>query len=291
MSEVKFASMYCESSQNLGDEIQCIAASRLLPRIDTMVARERLSSVTEDVVVPMNAWFGPADLSWPPAPSVRPLYFGFHLTHRHSSPEKVLSTEGVEHLQNHGPIGCRDTQTEKLLRAKGIDTFTSWCATLTLPRRQSEPKNGRVFLVNADYVPVPAALRNGAVVVNQNVHLGLSPSTQRAMAEDLLVAYRDRARLVITTKIHCAMPCAAMGIPTVFIGDARNVTRLEPVSRILPVNQFRHSSNRLLRTINRSRANVAFMRSVDWDPSPIDYESEKDQARRNFEKSLERALE
>ena len=35
-------------------------------------------------------------------------------------------------------------------------------------------------------------------------------------AKELLDFYRDNAGLIITKRIHCAMPCAAMGIPVIF---------------------------------------------------------------------------
>jgi hypothetical protein len=38
------------------------------------------------------------------------------------------------------------------------------------------------------------------------------------IAGELLDFYRRRAARVVTTRIHCAMPCFAMGIPTVFVG-------------------------------------------------------------------------
>ncbi|HEY0092602.1 MAG TPA: polysaccharide pyruvyl transferase family protein, partial [Flavobacterium sp.] len=37
-----------------------------------------------------------------------------------------------------------------------------------------------------------------------------------AMAEDLLNKYA-RAKLVITSRIHCALPCLAMGTPVIFV--------------------------------------------------------------------------
>ena len=287
---MRYASMICERSRNLGDEIQGIAAARLLPRVDGFVPRERLDQVDVATVVVLNGWFGPRDLSWPPSPHVHPVYFGFHITARHDSVERVLSPDGVEHLRGSGPIGCRDDRTRALLEDRGIEAFTSWCATMTLPRRDRAPSQGKVFLVNADYVPVPSALARGAVRVDHNVHLPLRPSTQRALAEDLLATYRDRARLVITTKIHCAMPCAAMGIPTVFIGDVQGNPRLEPVSRMLPVNQFRHPVGRVRRTLNRSRLNRAFLGSVDWEPPVVDYEDEKAVAIERFQEQLDRAV-
>src|SRR5690606_24210023 len=54
----------------------------------------------------------------------------------------------------------------------------------------------------------------------------LSTATRFATAKELLKYYRDEAGLVITSRIHCAMPCAAMGIPVVYTGVREGRTRV-----------------------------------------------------------------
>ena len=44
----------------------------------------------------------------------------------------------------------------------------------------------------------------------------------REAAEKQLEEYRRHARLVITSALHCAQPCLAMGIPVVFIKPEYN---------------------------------------------------------------------
>src|SRR5690606_9989326 len=55
--------------------------------------------------------------------------------------------------------------------------------------------------------------------------------------EALLKRY-CRAKLVITTKIHCALPCLAMGVNVILIHPNLNDPRLQSVSKFLRVYSF-----------------------------------------------------
>lgn len=287
---MQYASMYCEASRNIGDEVQSVAVERLLPRVDRRVAREGLASVTDGpVAVVLNGWFGPNRLTWPPHPSVRPVFFGFHVTNKYDSVSRIVREDLRPYYERFGPIGCRDSATRSLMEGIGVEAVTSWCATMTLDRRPERmPSAQKVFLVNADYVPVPPHLRKVGVSISQQVQATLRPSTKRAMAEDLLEMYRTEARLIITTKIHCALPCAAMGIPTVFIGDSAS-PRLEPVQTVLPINQYVHSSNAVVRRFTRTAANRSFIKSVDWDPDAPNFEANKETSKALFVRLLDQA--
>ena len=57
----------------------------------------------------------------------------------------------------------------------------------------------------------------------------ISDEKRFEIAEDLLRRYA-RAKFVITSRIHCALPCLALGTPVVFINsfqDKSNLSRLE----------------------------------------------------------------
>ncbi len=49
---------------NLGDEIQTISASRLLPAVDGYVSREALNEVKEPCIVSLNGFFMDSE-NWP----------------------------------------------------------------------------------------------------------------------------------------------------------------------------------------------------------------------------------
>ncbi|MBI3703021.1 MAG: polysaccharide pyruvyl transferase family protein, partial [Rhizobiales bacterium] len=78
-------------------------------------------------------------------------------------------------------------------------------------------------------------------------------------AEEFLEIYRSRAKLIVTTLLHCALPAIAMGIPvvpfyplnneTAHASDRERFSSLEGLSRVYRFEEIDH---------------------VDWNPAPID---------------------
>lgn len=207
---------------NLGDEIQSLAAEQFLPHIDTYLDRDTLAHVKIDKhFLIMNGWFSHfPEYCFPPSDSIIPIFVGFHITSDNKTKDIFLSPKGIEYFKRHEPIGCRDKFTAELLAAKGIKSFYSKCLTLTFPKREAEPKEGKVFIVDAVMkVPIPESLREKAFIVThgETVHSLYDNKIKIAQAKSLLEAYRNEASLVITTRLHCALPCIAMGIPVVFL--------------------------------------------------------------------------
>ncbi len=211
---MKFAVLSYLRATNLGDEIQSIAARGLMPRVDVEIARENLKEFrsTEKHVLLMNGWFthDPPN-EFPPADDIIPIYYGFHITP--NAGEFFTSAECVAHFKKWQPIGCRDRGTMELLRNAGIDAFYSKCLTLTFPKRSVEPVNGKTFLVD-----VPGSYKKfGDVVRITHEHKLDGTERKSVRAQELLDRYRDEAKLVVTSRLHCALPCQAMGIPVIFV--------------------------------------------------------------------------
>src|SRR5690606_21919923 len=98
------------------------------------------------------------------------------------------------------------------------------CLTLTFPTRLRAATQRKVLLVD---VPeplrriVPEELSRGAMPVSHEVQDIYGETIKFDIARHLLSLYRDQARLVITTRLHCTLPCLAMGIPVIFFADTR----------------------------------------------------------------------
>lgn len=285
---LKYEGKSFEGTFNLGDDIQSMAAGRLLPRVDGYVARDRLNEVNEPCVVSMNGYFM-GEANWPPSPLIEPIFFAFHIAPKWE--RVVCSPCGIEYLKRHQPIGCRDRGTVAILHKYGVEAYYSGCVTLTFDRRSVEPENGRVFIVGGsskDFLSVvPREIRDDAILVNQaKVELPFIewPVRQR-LAENLLATYRDRASLVITSKIHCAMPCVAMGIPVVFVYNQRKISdyRVEIIRDYVKINYVGESF------LHRKIVNRFASGNIDWRPAPLDIEKRKGEIRAGYLEAFERA--
>lgn len=117
---------------NIGDYIQGVAANQFM-HAEVVLNRERLDSYDgDDVKVIMNGWFMHNPSRFPPSPRILPLFVAFHVSPRIA--ETLLTDEVVAYLRQHSPIGCRDVQTLKILKERGVDAYFSACLTLTLGR-------------------------------------------------------------------------------------------------------------------------------------------------------------
>ncbi len=259
---------------NLGDEIQTIAATRLLPTVDGYVSREALNKVTLPCVVSLNGFFMDS-LNWPPSDYVVPIPFAFHISKKYK--QNICSPEGLRYLKQHAPIGCRDKGTLKILEEHGVDAYYSKCLTLTFDKREKPPENGKVHIVGVTGTlqkVIPDSILSNSVYVNQSkIMLPHVPcQTRRELATHLLDYYKNNASLVITSRIHCAIPCIAMGIPVVFLYNSRKrssdyrVHIIEDFIGINYVNEFLLFS----KTVAKH-----YSKKINWVPHPINIEEEK----------------
>ena len=283
--------MEYQRSWNIGDEIQTLAIAQHLPNVAGFVDRDELSAWSGDpFAVVMQGWFTKDERTFPVAPQITPVWLGFHLGDhvRHILHRDEVRTA----FRETGPIGCRDARTVDLLTAAGIDAYVSGCMTTTFPKRTVDPVDGgRVYLVDTSGVPLPDHLRGpDSVRVTHQGAAWWSQDAKRVLARDLLEEYRLHARLVVTTRLHCALPCVAMGIPVVFVGDMSD-TRLSPIQGLAEIISFPHE----LRTdtpANRVRRRSHWLREMkdrDWTGFAADIESEKARRIRMIHEGLHEA--
>ena len=215
----KYAILSYLNSRNFGDEIQSIAARNCMPRVDGEIARENLKTFTSKVkhILVMNGWFcRKPESEFPPSPDIIPVYYGFHIA-RHAS-DFLTTPECIAHFKKWQPIGCHDQGTVQFLKNKGIDAFYSKCLTLTFPRRKKEPKNGKVFVVDVPDSVLPKDIKSNAVIAtHKHDHDHFGDGWKKQQAQKLLDTYKNEAKLVITSRLHCALPCQAMGIPVIYL--------------------------------------------------------------------------
>ncbi len=238
---------------NVGDNIQSLAAKQYLPTVDTYINREHLADYNGDKMkVIMNGWFTHNIHNWVPSDAIEPLFVSFHINN--TAAPYMLSEKGIAYLKKHQPIGCRDQFSADTLKAKGIDAYFTGCLTLTLDTYKVDDslRGEEIYIVDPlysyptwekmtyDWKQFIRSIQSGkvfkignkekhianfidkevlekAIYINQEPPANTYNDVQKfQMAEDLLHKYA-KAKLVITSRIHCALPCLAMGTPVIFV--------------------------------------------------------------------------
>ena len=263
---MKFACLKYNISNNLGDQIQSLAARQFLPRVDTWLNRDSLrqKQVEAEHVLIMNGWFSHfPEQCFPPNKRIAPVFFGFHMSDWKNAQTIKYFTEKVclQYFKQHEPIGCRDQTTMSILRAHGIQAFYSKCLTLTFPTRKNQPQKGSVFLVDIPGISVPKMYASKLKFLSHDVSDELNNQEKLQAARHLLDTYRNQADLVITSRLHCALPCIAMGIPVVFIGNP---------------DDYRLSILKDLGQMIYTREDVQKrFTEIDWQPKHLSIKNEK----------------
>jgi len=264
-------------TQNLGDDIQTLAAAQFLPKIDFIIERdhprlsknlrEKLRSNTHVKVI-MNGWFTHKPLSWMPDPLLKPLFVSFHI---HPPISKVFlgRKSVVEYLKHNEPIGARDFYTFRMLNELDIASFFSGCLSLVLDYRYKFSKK----IINHDYIllcdldkEVVDMIKDILIerripyisfhqkLFTSSLELLLPQGVKRiirrvigengyqlasAILYELFDASKIResiiwnrmklaekylaviahSRLVITSRLHTALPALSFGVPVIFVNN------------------------------------------------------------------------
>lgn len=256
--------------KNIGDYIQSIAAEQYTGRDVVFVEREHTHEYTgEPLQLIMNGWFMHIPENWPPSENIVPLLTSVHINPDISG--KMLGEKGMAYLKKHGPVGCRDKGTERLLKSKGIPAYFSGCLTLTLGKTyKHNPKTENICFVDVHHditmVKNPLTLlaylftmvskRKTIATISRKLNKSTSfrkllrasqfyhtysrvfedevlekaeyvkhmipestfesEESKLACARNLLNKYAN-SKLVVTSRIHAALPCLAMNTPVIFI--------------------------------------------------------------------------
>lgn len=232
---MKYGLIVFKETQNIGDDIQSYAAKQFLPKIDYYIERESMSTFisnnNEIVTTIMSGWYMHNPLSFPPSPYIKPLIISIHLTDYLKKMTPIyLDETGMKFLKNNTPILCRDTYTINNLKKVGIEGIFSGCLTLTLKSNVKIKKENKICIVdvpNEVEKHIKKYMSNEYKIDIKTHKLDLSINSllsyeQRMLNVEKLLNDYQSCSLVITTRLHCALPCLALNIPVILIYDNNN---------------------------------------------------------------------
>jgi hypothetical protein len=234
----KFA-LLAYSTNNLGDEIQSIAARQFLPQMDFFVDRDdwtsNRSGAADAAKIILNGWFTHNPEKWPPPPFLSPCLISMHITRERYKPTTLtapavtlLQGKNLDYLRRHQPVGGRDLWTASLLERHGVDSYFSGCLTLALGSGDKRARRDFICAVDLPEQPYRSLLGRTRTPVLRLSHRDASGGTfaQRCAKAGRLLSLYAHARCVVTARLHCALPCLALATPVLFINTAPDQYRL-----------------------------------------------------------------
>lgn len=307
-------------SRNLGDEVQTIAALNLINNDEALVLdREKLNTFKSDEKVKLlcNGWFMHEPENWPPSKDIEPYFTSFHVAKFKEVRQKLITPELTDYYKQFEPIGCRDHNTVELFKSIGVDAYYSGCVTLTLPKYEGE-RNDKIVvtdlfydgLLNEKYAKkvvyklIPEKYHHRIQMMThtrENRELPIDKKIEEA--QEYLDTYA-KAGLVITSRIHCALPCLAMDTPVIFFdfgyakkydkyrfGGIKNL--FNTVRPRLPLHENRNI-DKFFKMLGVHRLFFPFIKplDIDWEnppENPKDYQPIAEEIKRRFKENFRKA--
>ena len=216
-----------EYMTNIGDYIQSLAALQYLPKNckPYLIYRDKVQYYNgTKVKLLMNGWHSIKEGSKYISNQIIPIFLSYHI----NNPKRLPSIY-YKNLGNFSEIGCRDTNTRNELFKHGIKAYFSSCLTTTLDidysAKDEERTNDIIFTDYkfGSYSKADKFIRSlkaynfsKIIKITHNFKPKLTHIERFNLAKKLLDKYA-RAKLVITTRLHAALPCLALKTPVILI--------------------------------------------------------------------------
>lgn len=236
---MKYGILVWENSfVNIGDTTQIFAIKKLYEKMG--ISYEDLVKITfddlknykgEKVILPLSLYFNSLLTcfvkKWktkgifPISEDIIPVFLSIYC-----SDENM-----IQHLLKYEKsfFGCRDFETcrciQNAVNADG-NVFISGCITLTLEKRKITNEQNKTYIIDVpkNFEPlIPIKISKNAIYKTQEYETPeVSADETLKITEQSLEELKDNAKLVITSRLHVALPCIAMGIPVVVVKDYKD---------------------------------------------------------------------
>lgn len=279
-ANIKWQETICgnQAAINYGDNLQFLAIDGLYKDMKIADVRyldmhEIASYRGEKLILPLNWTIFDANYMDGDyliiSPDIEPVFLGMALCGRDD--DRFFNQENINYLKEHGPIGCRDEYTYQKLNKYGIEAYINGCISITLSRRKSGGE--KVILVDAPIELERDIQKNLGMefqCMTQQIYMGIEEAkmTLPQVVRKHYKYIKENAKIVVTSRLHVASPCIAMGIPVIF---ARN----EVDYRFSWLDKF-------IKLYSKEEFG-----DIDWKPQTFMYEDMKQNIRQN---DIERIL-
>lgn len=261
-------------SSNIGDYIQTKAVIDMIcPTRYSVLDRESLHTFDDiEIKTIINGWFMENPKNWPPNTNISPLFISFHINP--NAEKEFLKPKSLNYLKKFEPIGCRDTYTKNLLQRNGVKSYYSSCITTTFEREKYldssiDPKGVIVIGAfdrlnpNIDFTSIYKLILSAVRFPMKKLKYLIKKRSFENYLDDQKVEYKEysqitkkkilshqqglslannmlreiaKSEILITSRIHAALPALAMGLKVIFINEGLN--HMNHKSRISDLNDF-----------------------------------------------------
>jgi len=165
------------------------------------------------VVTFYNGWwlydyFKAGDYDFPPPTWLHPIYTSIHVRDK-----GILTPTTIEHLKLHSPIGCRDKETETMMKNFGISAYFSGCMTMILNLQDSLLGFSKTLDYSdaTVYIDMPISLKGTTLrcSLSQAGHFHRDPNWIIYAIQRMYNIFF--AKSVITHRLHVWLPLLCSG--------------------------------------------------------------------------------
>lgn len=227
---------------NIGDDIQSFVSSCIF-KPKYAVIRDNYDIVynlqtgkkinlQEPITLVMNGWFmhdpnrkyTNKNVKFPYQNTlIEPYYVSISL-----NIDEMYSEKNIAHFKQYEPILTRDRASSTKLQKKGVNAIFIGCMTQRLKPDMlgySGPINRDLIIYVDEKVPKDEK-RPHIIISHIDKNLTrLNPAKRMEKAHNLLIFYFTRAKKIYTTRIHCYLPCKALGLDVEYRGSVEDRTR------------------------------------------------------------------
>ena len=167
----------------------------------------------DNIITIMNGWWmwpfnKNKELSFDIPENLKPIFTSFHIYDNN-----LLNEKNIKTFEKFQPIGCRDIDTLNKLKSKNIDCFFSGCLTTTIDFYNWQGQDSDSVLL-VDY-------NKNNLNTNESRVTHHTPEVKEDFEKGFKLGLRllkkySLCKKVYTSRLHCYLPCLAMGVPVEF---------------------------------------------------------------------------